>query len=117
MGDFSRHLEVELAAGGVGFLHGHSRCVRRDGDALITVLELEREGWEIAEQTLVALTPRERDIALHVVDGLSDRAIAERLSLSPHTVRQHVKRTYRKLDVDSRVALTRLLLGRRDSRD
>jgi DNA-binding CsgD family transcriptional regulator len=50
-----------------------------------------------------------------VVDGLSDREIAERLFLSPHTVRQYVKRIYRKLDVDSRVALTRLLLGLRDS--
>jgi DNA-binding CsgD family transcriptional regulator len=30
-------------------------------------------------------------------------------------VSQYVKRIYRKLDVDSRVALTRLLLGRRES--
>ena len=108
---FSRHLEVELESGGVGFLHGHSRPVGRDGEALITVLELEGEGSEISDRTLVALTPREREVALRVVDGLSDREIAERLVLSPHTVRQYVKRTYRKLDVDSRVALTRLLLG------
>jgi DNA-binding CsgD family transcriptional regulator len=110
---FSHHLEVELVAGGLGFLHGHSRPVGPDGDALITVLELERDVWEIPERTLVALTPREREVALRVVDGLSDRQIAERLALSPHTVRQYVKRTYRKLEVDSRVALTRLLLGRR----
>jgi DNA-binding CsgD family transcriptional regulator/GAF domain-containing protein len=109
---FSRHLEVELAAGALGFLHGHSRPVGRDGDALITVLELEREAWEIPERTLVALTPREREVALRVVDGMSDRQIAERLAHSPHTVRQYVKRTYRKLEVDSRVALTRLLLGK-----
>jgi DNA-binding CsgD family transcriptional regulator len=108
---FSRHLEVELTSGGLGFLHGHSRPIGQDGDALITVLELEREAWEIPERTLVALTPREREVALRVVDGLSDRQIAERLALSHHTVRQHVKRTYRKLEVDSRVALTRLLLG------
>jgi Bacterial regulatory proteins, luxR family len=35
--------------------------------------------------------------------------------LSRHTVSQYVKRIYRKLGVDSRVALTRLLLGRRES--
>jgi DNA-binding CsgD family transcriptional regulator len=113
---FSRHLEVELTSGGLGFLHGHSRPVGRDGDALITVLELEREAWEIPERTLVALTPREREVALRVVDGMSNGQIAERLSLSPHTVRQYVKATYRKLEVDSRVALTRLLLGQRHSR-
>jgi RNA polymerase sigma factor (sigma-70 family) len=112
---FSRHLEVELVSGGLGFLHGHSRPAGRGGDALITVLELEREAWEIPERTLVALTPREREVALRVVDGMSDRQIAERLALSPHTVRQYVKRTYRKLEVDSRVALTRLLLGHRHS--
>lgn len=108
---FSRHLEVELAGGGTGFLHGHSSPARSNGDALITVLELERGGGEISERNLIALTPREREVALHVVDGLSDREIAERLALSPHTVRQYVKRIYRKLDVDSRVALTRLLLS------
>jgi DNA-binding CsgD family transcriptional regulator len=112
---FSRQLEVEPRAGGSGLLHGHSSLVRRGGEALITVLELQRDGREISEQTLVAPAPREREVALRVVDGLSDREIAERLFLSPHTVRQYVKRIYRKLDVDSRVALTRLLLGLRDS--
>jgi DNA-binding CsgD family transcriptional regulator len=112
---FSRQVEVELKAGGSGLLYGHSSLVSRDGDALITVLELQRDGSEISEQTLVALTPREREVALRVVDGHSDREIAERLFLSPHTVRQYVKRIYRKLDVDSRVALTRLLLGLHDA--
>jgi DNA-binding CsgD family transcriptional regulator len=56
-------------------------------------------------------------VALHVIDGLSDSQVAERLFLSPYMVRQHVKRIYRKLDVDSRVALTRLLLGSRRARD
>ena len=55
-------------------------------------------------------------MALFVVDGRSDREIAEGLSLSHHTVSQYVKRIYRKLDVASRVALTGLLLDLRDSR-
>lgn len=109
---FSRHLEVELVEGGAAFLHGHSSVAGPDGDVLITVLELERDAGEIPERALVALTPREREVALRVADGLTDREIAERLWLSPHTVRQYVRRIYRKLDVDSRVALTRLLLGR-----
>ena len=46
-----------------------------------------------------------------VVDGLADREIAERLFLSHHTVSQYVKRIYRKLGVDSRVGLTRVLLA------
>jgi DNA-binding CsgD family transcriptional regulator len=46
-----------------------------------------------------------------VVDGLTDREIAQQLSLSRHTVSQYVKRIFRKLGVDSRVGLTRALLG------
>jgi DNA-binding CsgD family transcriptional regulator len=102
------HLEVQLVDGSRGYLHGHTSAT-----AGVTVLELQRGGRAPDERTLAALTPREREIALRVVEGFSDRAIAERLHLSPHTVRQHVKRIYRKVDVDSRVALTRLLLSPR----
>ena len=79
----------------------------------MTVLELEREAPGIAPGALAGLTPRESDVAVLVVDGLADREIADRLYLSHHTVSQYVKRIYRKLDVDSRVSLTRLLLGAR----
>jgi DNA-binding CsgD family transcriptional regulator/GAF domain-containing protein len=107
---FSRRVEIELVVGGGGVLHGHSTPVR-PGRSIVTVLELEREHPAIAAGVLTALTPRECEVAALVVDGLADREIAERLSLSHHTVSQYVKRIYRKLDVPSRVALTRLLLG------
>ncbi len=107
---FSRHVDVELLDGGRGRLHGYSSRLLREGGALVTVLELDREGPGRSAGPLLALTPRERDVAALVVDGLADREIAERLYLSRHTVSQYVKRIYRKLGVDSRVALTRLLL-------
>jgi DNA-binding NarL/FixJ family response regulator len=112
-GDFSCHLDVELTDGSIGLLHGHSTYVHAKGSTLITVLELQRDRSEISAETLMALTPREREVAQLVVDGFSDRQIAERLWLSHHTVSQYVKRIYRKLDVPSRVALTRLLLDLR----
>jgi DNA-binding CsgD family transcriptional regulator len=98
------HHEVELSTGGTAYLHAAS-------SGAVTVLELQCGSGEICERTLIALTPREREVALRVIDGLSDREIAGRLGLSPYTIRQYVKRIYRKVDVDSRVALTRLLLG------
>jgi DNA-binding CsgD family transcriptional regulator len=112
---FSRSVDVELLGGGSGRLHGYSSRQPREGGALVTVLELDRERPGRFAGPLIALTPREREVAALVVDGLGDREIAERLYLSHHTVSQYVKRIYRKLDVDSRVALTRLLLGRRES--
>jgi RNA polymerase sigma factor (sigma-70 family) len=111
---FSHHIEVELADDGSGLLYGQSSCTH--AGALITVLELQRDGSEICAAMLTALTPREREVALLVVDGCSDREIAQRLYLSRHTVSQYVKRIYRKLDVPSRVALTRLLLNLRDTK-
>ncbi|HKA67955.1 MAG TPA: helix-turn-helix transcriptional regulator [Actinomycetes bacterium] len=107
---FSRHVNVELVGGGTGLLHGYSNRTNGDTATMITVLELQRDQAEIGAETLAALTPREREVALLVVDGSSDRQIAQRLYLSPHTVSQYVKRIYRKLDVSSRVALTRLLV-------
>jgi DNA-binding CsgD family transcriptional regulator len=109
---FSRSVDVELLSGGRGRLRGYSSRLPREGGALVTVLEVDPERPGRLARPLLALTPREREVAALVVDGLADREIAERLHLSRHTVSQYVKRIYRKLGVDSRVALTRLLLGR-----
>jgi len=111
---FSHNVEVELVDGDTGLLYGQSSYTGAEGGSLITVLELQRDRSEISASTLMALTPREREVALLVVDGHTDREIAERMCLSHHTVSQYVKRIYRKLDVVSRVALTRLLLDARN---
>jgi DNA-binding NarL/FixJ family response regulator len=80
-------------------------------DRLTAVLEVQRERPEIAPGALAPLTQREAEVAVLIAEGLADREIAQRLYLSHHTVSQYVKRIYRKLDVDGRVGLTRLLLG------
>lgn len=55
------------------------------------------------------LTPREQEIAELVADGLTSRAIATRLFLSPRTVDAHVGRILAKLDISSRAAIARRL--------
>jgi DNA-binding CsgD family transcriptional regulator len=112
-GAFSRRTEVDLVGGDRGVLHAASTPRPHDQGGLVAVLDLRRDDAGIAPGALAALTPREADVAVLIVDGLADREIAERLFLSHHTVSQYVKRIYRRLDVDSRVALTRLLLGAR----
>ena len=74
------------------------------------MLELQRDDAPLSTAALAPLTPREREVAVLVAEGLADRDIAERLHISHHTVSLYVRRIYRKLDVGSRVALTRLLL-------
>ncbi|MER6668091.1 response regulator transcription factor [Amycolatopsis japonica] len=51
-----------------------------------------------------ALTLREIEVLVLVADGLSNRAIAERLHLTEGTVKSHLARSYTKLGVDSRTA-------------
>jgi non-specific serine/threonine protein kinase len=50
------------------------------------------------------LTPRERDVLQLLAEGLSDREIAEALSLSTRTVGWHVSHVLAKLGVESRTA-------------
>ena len=42
-----------------------------------------------------------------MAEGLTDAEVADRLSISPRTVGQHLRSIYNKLDVPSRAAATR----------
>ncbi|GHE95997.1 helix-turn-helix transcriptional regulator [Streptomyces fumanus] len=53
------------------------------------------------------LTDMEHTIAGLVARGLTNRQVAQRVHLSPHTVNYHLRRIYGKLDIRSRVALAR----------
>lgn len=50
----------------------------------------------------VTLTPRETDVIRLLVEGLSNKEIAQRLFISPRTVNYHLDNVYSKLDVNSR---------------
>lgn len=54
---------------------------------------------------LSALTPAERAVALALLEGLSDRHIAQARNSSRHTVSKHVTAIFRKLGVSSRAEL------------
>ena len=51
------------------------------------------------------LTPRELQIALHLVGGKTIREAAAALFLSPKTVEYHLRHVYTKLDIESRAQL------------
>jgi DNA-binding NarL/FixJ family response regulator len=54
-----------------------------------------------------ALTGRERDVLEWLALGLSNRAIADRLGISEHTVKFHVASIYGKLGASSRAEAVR----------
>jgi two-component system nitrate/nitrite response regulator NarL len=60
------------------------------------------------------LSIRERQITTLACDGLSNKAIANRLGLSEGTIKIHLHHIYKKLGIDSRRVLLALLLSRPD---
>ena len=59
------------------------------------------------------LTAQEREIALLVGDGLSDRMIGERLALAPSTVATYVRRIRDRLGLADRQGLAAWVNARR----
>lgn len=62
-------------------------------------------GWD-------SLTDTERSVAGQVAEGLTNRQVAGRMFLSPHTIDFHLRQIFRKLDISSRVELARHLVER-----
>lgn len=64
-----------------------------------------RFGW-------ASLTATELSVAELVAEGMTNRQVAVKLFLSPHTIGFHLRQVFRKLEITSRVELTRLIVER-----
>ncbi|MCR9133038.1 MAG: response regulator transcription factor [bacterium] len=78
------------------------------------VFDMMRNHKEKAETDEVPfnLTPAEIKILEQVIDGKTNKEIAEVVFLSPWTVKTHIKNIYKKMHVNSRAAAVRLALKR-----
>ena len=96
----ARTVSIEPRAGGVGF-----RFEARDsagGRCLFTCVI-----QDASDESL--LTSSERDVAGQLCDGRTLAQIARLRGVSINTVKSQVRQIFRKLDVESRVALVRRL--------
>jgi DNA-binding CsgD family transcriptional regulator len=93
----------------------HASCMTdAEGEIGNTALVIEpAKGSEVAPIIVEAyeLTAREREIAELIAQGTATGEIAERLFLSPHTVRDHVKAIFEKVGVSSRGELVAKLFA------
>jgi DNA-binding NarL/FixJ family response regulator len=64
-----------------------------------------RDREAAAREASLTLTPREIEIVRMVAQGLRNKAIAERLSISEGTVKVHLHNIYEKFGVDGRLEL------------
>jgi two-component system nitrate/nitrite response regulator NarL len=77
---------------------------------------MAREGnLKTTIERIPGLSAREQQITNLACEGLSNKAIAKRLSVSEGTVKIHLHHIYRKLHVGGRHALVVLALSRRGS--
>jgi DNA-binding NarL/FixJ family response regulator len=64
--------------------------------------QARRQGRRDAAEELAKLTPRQREVACLIAEGLSNDEIAERLVLEPGTVANHVQAILQRLNLRSR---------------
>lgn len=57
------------------------------------------------EENSDGLTPRQEQIARSLIEGLSYKMIADRYDISVDTVRDHIKKIYKKLQINSKMEL------------
>ena len=98
--------QAAKAAGASGFVSKDwsadevAMAVRMVGKGMTVFGRLE-------EAPATPLSDREREVLTLIASGATNREIAERLYLSPHTVKEHASALYRKLGVKNRAEATR----------
>ena len=84
----------------------HAGELVQPAQEIIDLLRLAKEAGDRAREVqviLAQLTPCEREVLAALAEGLDNKAIAERLFISPDTARAHVVKVLGKLGVESRL--------------
>ncbi|MEV0594912.1 response regulator transcription factor [Nonomuraea cavernae] len=118
--DLDEYVYEALRSGASGFLVKdaepaeirHAVRVAARGDAMLSpgvtrrlIEEFAARSGAVSADRLAPLTGREREVLVQVTQGLTNHQIAERLVMSPATVKTHVNRMMSKLAVHDRAQL------------
>ncbi|MES9521428.1 LuxR C-terminal-related transcriptional regulator [Streptomyces capoamus] len=77
-------------------------------DAIVPGCQAPVRSRHGARERLARLSAREREVLALLSDGLSNRAIAQALYISPDTVKNHVSTLCTKLRADNRIQAARI---------
>src|SRR6478672_1030976 len=98
---FDRALAITTSAGASWDAARLRRRLRRLGvRRRVVAVERETTGWG-------ALTAAELAVSDLAAEGMTNKQIAEKLFVSPHTVNTHLRHVFEKLGLRSRLALSR----------
>jgi DNA-binding NarL/FixJ family response regulator len=81
-------------------------ALSEEGEAEPPTLVAVPEQPPPADEPTERLTTREQEVALLVGRGLTNRQIAQELSISEHTVANHVRKILKKLGLRSRTQIS-----------
>lgn len=98
-------VEAARAAGATAYLSKETEP--RELARMIRAVLAEPERDWLPTVELPDLTPREGQVLTLLAEGLTNKAIAARLGVSPDTVKDHLENVYRKLEVRDRVSALR----------
>jgi DNA-binding NarL/FixJ family response regulator len=73
---------------------------------IVELAVTKRKGNRISA---VRMTKREREIIALIADGMSNKEIAQRLSIATHTVKSHVHNIMEKLALHSRLQIAKFI--------
>lgn len=113
--EFDTHLFQSALAPDSGVLIAIMRTLSRRAQENLRVFDSPNQApSDDQEQNLKylmqesGLTAREADVAYLICEGLSDKVIARQLKISHYTVKDHLKKIYAKLSINSRTQLVAL---------
>ena len=112
------HVARALAQGARGYVLKSARAevlqhvlsLIMAGEIYVPPIVLARRIGGDESEAFGKLTPREREVLERLVEGLSNKAIAQALSIGEGTVKVHLKAVLRKLDVANRTQAATLAL-------
>jgi DNA-binding NarL/FixJ family response regulator len=104
LGEDRPHRPAHDADESAEILRRQARESRLDAEAVEAVLHTAGHPVRRRSSYPAGLTGREVEVLRHVASGLSNRRIAELLSISEKTVRNHVEHIYTKAGVSNRTA-------------
>lgn len=96
---------VARAAGAAGFISKDWPAVE-----VVKAVRTVAQGSEVFAEPVVGdcpLSEREQEVLTLIAAGSTNKEIAGRLHLSPHTIKEHTSAIYRKLDARNRAEATR----------
>ncbi len=98
--------ESAKAAGAAGFISKSWRA-----DEVVSAVQMVAKGMTVfapqSEPAAARLSSREREVLTLMASGATNPEIATSLFLSPHTVKEHTRSIYRKLEVRNRTEAVR----------